>query len=262
MIVRFLLSGAALATFTLTASGAMAQSQPYERMGPQQDWTVDVGIGALYSDNSSGDTGGKGNVVPYIAANWRDRVYFSPFEGLGWNVVSTDTFRAGVQLRPRFSPDDIEGLSVERPDFGADAAVYAYQRLPGNIVVGGRVSRDVTDVSEGTEYHASVGHQRLTPIGVLNASAYVRGGDRKLADAYYGVTPAEALANGISAYAPDGGLQGAGATAVLIAPLNPRWAVGGLVNYERRLGDIADSPLSQNDDSWRVATFIVRRFGG
>lgn len=262
MFLRFLLSGAALATLTLTTSGAVAQTQPYERMGPQRDWTVDFGVGALYSENAGGDTGGKGNVVPYIAANWRDRVYFSPFEGLGWNVVDTDTFRAGVQLRPRFSPDDIEGLTLDRPDFGADAAVYAYQRLPGNIVVGGRVSRDVTDVSEGTEYHASVGHQRLTPIGVLNASAYVRGGDRKLADAYYGVSPAEALANGIPAYAPDGGLQGAGVTAMLIAPLNPRWAVGGLVNYERRLGDIADSPLSQNDDSWRVGAFFVRRFGG
>lgn len=262
MLVRFLVSGAAFAALTLTAPAAFAQSQPYERMGPQQDWTVDVGVGALYSQDSNGDTGGKANVVPYIAANWRDRVYFSPFEGLGWNVVSTDTFRAGLQLRPRFSPDDIEGLTLDRPDFGADAAVYAYQRLPGNIVVGGRVSRDVTDVSEGTEYHASIGHQRVTPLGALNVSAFVRGGDRKLADAYYGVSPAEALANGVSAYAPDGGLQGAGATAMLITPLNPRWAAGGLLGYERRLGDIADSPLSQNDDSWRVGAFVVRRFGG
>ncbi|MFN3559930.1 MAG: MipA/OmpV family protein [Brevundimonas sp.] len=261
MILRLSLSAVAVAAVLAAASGAAAQTQPYERVGPQQDWTVDLGVGVIYSQDSAGDTGGQTNALPYIAANWRDRVYFSPFEGLGWNVVSTDTFRAGVQLRPRFSPDDIEGLTLERPDFGADAAVYAYQRLPGNIVIGGRVSRDISDVSEGTEYQASIGHQRITPIGVLNASAYVRGGDRKLADAYYGVSAAEAALNGISAYAPDGGLQGAGVNAVLVAPLNPRWALGGLVNYERRLGDVADSPLSQNDDSWRVGTFIARRFG-
>ena len=252
----------AAAAVLTAASGASAQTHPYERVGPQQNWTVDIGAGAMFSQDSNGDTGGQTNAVPYIAANWRDRVYFSPFEGLGWNVVSTDTLRAGVQIRPRFGPDDIEGLTLDRPDFGADAAVYAYQHLPGNIVVGGRISRDISDVSEGTEYQASVGHQRVTPIGVLNASAYVRGGDRKLADAYYGVSTAEALANGISAWAPDGGLQGAGATALLIAPLNPRWAVGGMVNYERRLGDVADSPLSQNDDSWRVGAFVARRFGG
>ncbi|RZJ32457.1 MAG: MipA/OmpV family protein [Brevundimonas sp.] len=262
MTLRLTLSAACATLVLAAASGAAAQTQPYQRMGPQQDWTVDLGVGVMFSQDASGDTGGKTNAVPYIAANWRDRVYFNPFEGVGWNVVSTDSFRAGVQLRPRFGPDDIEGLTLERPEFGADAAIYAYQRLPGNIVVGGRISRDITDVSEGTEYHASIGHQRLTPIGVLNTSAYVRGGDRNLADAYYGVSTAEALANGIQAYAPDGGLQGAGATALLIAPLGPRWAVGGMLNYERRLGDIADSPLSQSDDSFRVGAFVARRFGG
>lgn len=249
----------ALAAF---ATEAAAQSEPFERTGPQQDWTVDVGVGAIYSQDAGGDTGGKANVIPYISANWRDQIYFSPFEGLGWNILKTESFRAGVQLRPRFGPDDIEGLTLERPDFGADAAVYAYQRLPGNIVVGGRVSRDVTGVSDGTEYQVSVAHQRWTPLGGLNASAYVRGGDQKLADAYYGVSSAEAVTNAISAYTPDGGLQGAGATLLLISPLGRNWAVGGLVNYERRLGDIADSPLSRNDDSWRVGTFVSRRFGG
>lgn len=174
--------------------------------------------------------------------------------------MRTDTFRAGVQIRPRFGPDDIEGLSIERPDTGADAAVYAYQRLGGNIVVGGRISRDISDVSEGMEYHASIGHQAVTGIGLLSSSLYVRGGDDKLAQAYYGVTPAQALADGIAAYAPEGGVQGAGVNLLLIAPINDRWAVGGLANYERRLGDVADSPLSLNDDSWRIGAFVARRF--
>jgi len=261
MRIRSLLPLSVAAAVTCLATPVLAQTAPYERVGPQQDWTVDLGAGVLYSQDSNGDTGGQTNAVPYIAANWRDTVYFSPFEGLGWNVVNTDSFRAGVQVRPRFGPDDIEGLTLERPDFGADAAVYAFQRLPGNIVIGGRVSRDISDVSEGTEYYASVGHQRTTPVGLLNATAFVRGGDRKLADAYYGVDASDALANGISAYAPDGGVQGAGVNLVLVAPLNKQWAIGGLAGYERRLGDIADSPLSENDDTWRVGGFIARRFG-
>jgi outer membrane protein len=240
---------------------ASAQTQPYQPAGPQQDWTVDLGVGVLFSQDSGGDTGQETRAVPYIAANWRDRVYFSPFEGLGWNVVSTPTFRAGVQLRPRFEADEIEGLDLDRPNFGADAAAYAYQRLSGNIVVGARVSRDISDVSEGTEYQASVGHQRTTPVGLLNTSLYVRGGDRRLADAYYGVSASEAAANAIEAYSPDGGLQGAGATALLIVPFSGSWAAGGLVNYERRLGDIADSPLSRSDDAWRLGAFVARRFG-
>ncbi len=262
MTARLLTGAAALLAIALSAGSAAAQTQPFEPAGPQQDWTVDLGVGGLLSQDSAGDTGSETRVVPYIAANWRDRLYFSPFEGLGWNLFSRPTFRAGVQLRPRFEADDIEGLTLERPDFGVDAAVYAYQRLPGNIVVGGRLSRDVSDVSEGTEYEASLGHQRATGFGLLNTSVYVRGGDRKLADAYYGVSAAEAAVNGISEWAPDGGLQGAGATALLIVPLRNAWAAGGLVNYERRLGDVADSPLSLNDDAWRAGLFVARRFGG
>lgn len=117
-------------------------------------------------------------------------------------------------------------------------------------------------VFSGTPHDPAIGHQRVTPFGLLNASAYVRGGDSKLADAYYGVSSAEAAANRISAYSPGGGLQGAGASLVLLVPVGDKWGAGALLNYERRLGDVADSPLSQSDDAVRTGVFIARRFGG
>lgn len=254
---------AVAALLAAAASPALAQTQPFERVMPAPEgWTVDVGVGALYRKDSSGDTGSRTTVAPGVLINYRDLVYLNPIEGLGWNVVNQDDFRAGVQLRPRFGADDIEGLTLDRPGFGGDVAAYAFKRLPGNIVVGGRVSRDVSGETDGTEYYASVGHQRATPIGLVQGSLYLRGGDARLADAYYGVSAVEAAANGIAAYSPGGGLQGGGVNLFVLAPLNPRWAVGGLVGYERRLGDIADSPLSQNDDTVRAGVFVARRFGG
>ncbi|MFN4041165.1 MAG: MipA/OmpV family protein [Brevundimonas sp.] len=254
---------AVAALMTAAASPALAQTQPFERVTPApQGWTVDVGVGALYRKDSSGDTGSKTTVLPGAMINYRDLVYLNPIEGLGWNVVNQDDLRAGVQLRPRFGADDMEGLNIERPGFGGDLAAYAYKRLPGNIVIGGRISRDISGETDGTEYQASIGHQRVTPVGLLSGTVYVRGGDDKLANAYYGVNAVEAAANGISAYSPDGGLEGAGVNLILLAPIAPRWAVGGLVGYERRLGDIADSPLSQNDDTVRAGVFVARRFGG
>lgn len=260
---RLALTAAAFTAAALTAGAALAQSQPYEQIRPAADgWTVDLGVGALYSKDSGGDTGSETRVVPWVSANYRDVIYLNAIDGLGWNAVKTDSFRAGLQLRPRFSPEDIDGLDLDRPDFGADVAAYAFQRLPGNIVVGGRVSRDVSDVSEGTEYYASVGHQRVTPIGLMNVSVYARGGDAKLADAYYGVSAEEAARNGIAPYSPGSGLQGAGASLFLLVPLNDKWGAGALVNYERRLGDVADSPLSEEDDTIRTGVFFARRFGG
>lgn len=253
----------AASALSLLSGAALAQTQPYESVRPEpQGWTVDLGLGAIYSKDSYGDTGTENVIAPWVSVNYRDRFYLTPLDGLGWNVVKTDDFRAGVQLRPHFAPEDIEGLTLERPDFGADLAAYAFKRLPGNFVVGGRVARDVTDVSEGTEYYASVGRQQVTRIGLLNTSLYVRGGDDKLADAYYGVSPAEAAVYGIEAYSPGGGLHGAGVSLFLVAPIGDKWGAGALVNYERRLGDVADSPLSQNDDAIRAGVFVARRFGG
>lgn len=256
-------SVASFAALSVMAGSAMAQTQPYERVTPAaQGWTVDVGVGVLYRKDSSGDTGSKTTVLPGAQVNYRDIVYANPIDGLGWNLVASDDLRAGVQLRPRFAADDIQGLALDRPGFGGDLAVYAFKRLPGNIVVGGRISRDISGETDGTEYYVSVGHQRVTPVGLLQGSLYVRGGDSRLAKAYYGVNAVEAAANGVSAYAPGGGVEGAGLNLILLAPLNDRWAVGGLLGYERRLGDIADSPLSRNDDTVRSGLFIARRFGG
>lgn len=130
---RLALTAAAFTAAALTGGAALAQSQPYEQIRPAADgWTVDLGVGALYSKDSGGDTGSETRVVPWVSANYRDVVYLNAIDGLGWNAIKTDSFRAGLQLRPRFSPEDIEGLDLDRPDFGADVAAYAFQRLPGN----------------------------------------------------------------------------------------------------------------------------------
>ena len=76
------------------------------------------------------------------------------------------------------------------------------------------------------------------------------------------VDAAQAARSGRAVYTPGGGLQGAGASLVLLVPIGDKWGAGALLNYERRLGDVADSPLSQNDDAFRGGLFIARRFGG
>ena len=126
-----LLALSAVAACTAFAGSALAQSQPYEQIRPEsQGWTVDLGAGVLYRNDSNGDTGSKTTVAPWISANYRDIVYLTPIDGLGWNAIKTDDFRAGLQLRPRFSADDIEGLTLDSPGFGADLAAYAYSVFP------------------------------------------------------------------------------------------------------------------------------------
>ena len=242
------------------AGAALAQAQPFTPVEAPKTWTAQVGAGVVYGTGVTDRTESDYRAVPWASVNYRDVVYANGLDGIGWNAVKTDSFRAGLQLRPRYAADDIEGSSLERPGFGADAAIYAYQRLPGNVVIGGRVSQDVTGDEAGLEYLASVDHQRVTPVGLLRASAYVRGGNDERIQRYYGVTPEQAPGSGFSPYTFEGGLSGAGATVLLAVPVGERFGLGGFVNYEQRLGDLKDSPLIENDHVWRAGLIGVVRF--
>lgn len=260
MSLRFTLALPILTAGILYAGAASAQSLPYEQVEAPARWKVDVGGGITHGFSATGNTGDDINFTAWGSASYRDVVYANGLDGLGWNALKTDDFRAGVQLRPRFSAGDIEGSSLERPGFGADAALYAFKRLPGNIVVGGRIQQDVTGDDAGMQYYGSVGHQRVTPVGLLSTTAYVTGGDGDRLQRYYGVTPAEAPGSGYAAYEPSSGLSGAGVAVLLAVPIGDRFGVGGFVNYEQRLGDTRDSPLIDDEGIWRAGLIGVIRF--
>lgn len=243
----------------LTAGTALAQALPYEEIEAPRTWRVDVGGGAIHGFSPTGNADDV-NWTFWGSANYREIVYANGLDGLGWNAVMREGFRAGVQLRPRFSAGDIEGSSLDRPGLGADAAVYAFARLPGNVVVGGRIGHDATGDDAGTTYHASLGHRRVTPVGLLQLTSYVNGGDSDRASHYFGVSPEQAPGSGYDAFQPGGGLTAAGAAALLAVPIGDRFGLGGFINYERRLGDVRDSPLVDGNDTWRAGLIGVMRF--
>lgn len=247
-----------VAALILPAGAALAQAMPYEPLETPRTWRVDVGGGAVHGFSPTGNTGDDVNWTFWGSANYRQILYANGLDGLGWNAVMRDDFRAGVQLRPRFAAGEIEGL--DRPGLGADAALYAFKRLPGNVVVGGRVAHDAAGDDAGTAYYASLGHQRVTPVGLLQLTGYVNGGDSDRAAHYFGVSADQAPGSGYDAFAPGGGLSAAGAAVFLAVPVGQRFGLGGFVNYERRLGDVRDSPLVDGNDTWRAGLIGVMRF--
>ena len=255
---RLVLAALASALLSLPAASALAQSMPYEAVEAPTTWKIDIGGGVVRGFSATGNTSDEFNFTAWGSASYRDVVYANGLDGLGWNAVKRDDLRIGVQLRPRFSAGDIEGL--DRPDLGADAALYAYKRLPGNIVVGGRVQHDATGDDAGLEYYVSVGHQRVTRVGLLQTMGYMRGGNDERVQRYYGVSAIEAPGSGFNAFEPSGGLSGVGGVVMLAVPIGDRFGMGGFVNYEQRLGDIKDSPLIEDDHVWRAGLIGVVRF--
>ena len=123
------------------------------------------------------------------------------------------------------------------------------------------------------------GHKGL--VGALGADKVWRDGDRyvfsvgprllvsdgRYQRAYFGVTPAAAVATGLPAYRPGGGIHGAALASGLDYQFSPRIGAFGFARYERLLGDAARSPVvrefgSRNQYSAGVGlnySFTVKR---
>lgn len=261
---RLRLSAGAALAIGLMAAPALAQTQPYEQVMETPEWSANIGAGAVYGFSPFGDDPDQVNLMPWADLNWRDSVYLNPLDGLGHNIVNGERVRAGVQLRPRYSgQSEIDELDL--PGLGADAAVYGFARIAGNVVAGGRVMRDVSGQTDSTSWQATVGHQGVTRLGLLQTTAYLRGGDGRASRAVYAVSAEAAAATGLPEFTPGGGPHGLGGALLLMTPIGENWGVATFANIERALGDAADSPLtrmsSNQEMAYRGGVFVVRRFG-
>jgi outer membrane protein len=80
---------------------------------------------------------------------------------------------------------------------------------------------------------------------------------------YFGVTPAESAASGISAYNPSGGFKGVGVEATGRYEFMPQWSLVGSLVYEKLIGDAANSPLVNlgSENQFTAKLGVAYKFG-
>lgn len=78
----------------------------------------------------------------------------------------------------------------------------------------------------------------------LSAGPRISFGSGRFADAYFGVTPGEALASGLGPFDAAGGILGLGAELRADYALSERWSIEGAVTYNRLQNSGADSPIT------------------
>ncbi len=86
-------------------------------------------------------------------------------------------------------------------------------------------------------------------------------GSTRFMDTYFGVSPEESQASGLRAYAPEGGVYGAGMELGARYLFNDRWGVEGAARWTRLMNGAADSPIVENgsDDQYQVRIDLTRR---
>jgi outer membrane protein len=189
-----------------------------------------------------------------------------------------DAFSIRLYSRNGLAFGPAANLQGKRKDSDVGAPVGDVKRT---IEVGGfaeylpsETVRLRADLRKGINGHnglvGSLGADRIWRDGdryVFSVGPRVLFSDAKFQRAYFGIDNAHALASGLPAYRPDGGVYAVAAASGLSYQFNPRFGAFGYARYERLVGDAAKSPIvrelgSRNQISGGVGlsyTFSVKR---
>jgi outer membrane protein len=140
------------------------------------------------------------------------------------------------------------GAALPKVGMAVELGGFVQQQFGENFRIHGEVRQAVS------------GHDGL--VAQLGADVILRDGDEwlfsvgprvkwaggKYHDAYYSVTPADALATGLPVYDANGGIHSAGVLAGAEMQFTPQWGIATYAGYERVVGSAGDSP-------------VVRQFG-
>ncbi|MDC0886434.1 MipA/OmpV family protein [Altererythrobacter sp.] len=178
-----------------------------------------------------------------------DFVFVAPDESFGFSLLEANGFSLGPSLgfEGKRSLGDVDGTLPE-VDFTVELGGFVNYQATENIRLRAEVRQAVN------------GHDGL--IGVLSADYIMRDGDKHLLsigprvtltdqtyqESYFSVLPSQSAISGLAAYDSDGGVQAVGGTISYLRQLSTRWGIYSYANYERLIGDPADSP-------------VVRQFG-
>lgn len=246
-------------------------------------WAVTVGAAPLIGPAFPGSDDYALSVFPDLRLNYKDKFFLSIPDGVGYNVVNTKNWRAGPLVKLRFGRDESSGgnpfiVAGDSDDLQGLGDVGPAGEAGGFLEYRGRRYGTRMELRQGFGAHdgwvadigASVRGFRKVPW--LGPSFWSYGpratfGSGDFVDPYFGIDAGQSAASGLPEYSAGSGIVSAGFGGALVHPVNQRLAVTFFANYDRFLGDTADSPLitergTENVFVLGMAVGYVFPFGG
>jgi outer membrane protein len=248
---------AALVAIMATAQSALAQTAftlpvpPFDvpmLPSPSGNWTVMVGIGGEYTPDFVGSNNGKALPVPIFSIRRAGSVdqFRGPRDSASIALLDVGNFRAGpafkyVSSRKSDKYAELTGLGDVKAAYELGGFVEYFPvdwlRLRSELRQGmGGHTGTVADVSADVIVPLI---QRLT----ISAGPRFTWKSTNATAPYFGVDAAQALASGLPRYDARGAAHSIGFGSQISYRINPQWEVHAYVEYEKLLGDAADSPL-------------------
>lgn len=260
---QFLLITVSTAILALTATISHAETSLRNAPLPSSTsgWLVGLGGGVIASPDYRGASTYRVRPIPAIAVRYGDDFALSGLEA-SYTGIRAGSWRAGAQARFRFGQEEadnrvaLSGLgdvdpSVELGGFvGYGQGPVTLKASFAHDVAGGHGGQVATlSAAYTTQLHRSSAGPVLFSVGpsVTWASA-------KFNRAYYGVDIRQSAGSGLAYYRPGSGLESAGLSMNLIAPLSRRITFIANAGYDRLVAKAADSPRVRERGSPSQAT--------
>ncbi len=244
---------AVLATACMLPGATMAQNIGKSGLPQVAGFPNMIGIGVGSTPDYVGADSRSVKAAPVLRYQLPDSHRYVSVLGplISVNLVNDRALHAGALLRYRFGRKDADDPVVRKLHEINDAVevgAFVSYGWSGKGAVPWKL-RASTSVSSGfgnrDGMRASIGGHFLTPVSrraLVGVGGSVNFIDGRTMRSFYGITPADSLASGLTAYQPGGGRSsqdfwiGAG---VLV---HAKWLVGGGAYWQHLRGNAADSP--------------------
>lgn len=217
-------------------------------------WSITVGVAPVLSPAWQGSRDMALSIFPDLRLNYKDVIFASIPDGLGWNVVNHDGWKAGSLAKLRFGRDEERGGSPFLITGGSDA-LRGLGDVDAAVEVGGFIEkragqwRGRIEVRRGFGGHdgvvadGSVAYQARRGRTIINVGPRATLASREYIETYFGIDALQSQRSGLRPYSASGGLLSYGVGGTVIRPLSRRSAVTLFTGLDQLGQNAGDSPL-------------------
>lgn len=225
--------------------------------GTASGWSATVGVAPVMSPVWLGSRDMSLSLYPDLRINYGETLFASVPEGIGWNAVNADGWRAGPLAKVRFGRDEEEGGSPFRIAGGSDD-LLGMGDVSATAELGGFVekrfgtrgpwrarleARRGFGGHEGMIADASLTYQARIGRSIVSGGPRATLASDDFTQTFFGIDAGQSSRTGLARYDADGGLLSFGLGGTVVRPLDRRSAVTLFTSLERLGDEAGDSPL-------------------
>ena len=248
----------AMASVLFCAGSVMAQGQPSERPAAAQEWTVSVGAGTLFNPTYAGDDNYQVSLLPNIRVAYGNKFFASVQEGVGYNVINKNGWRAGPLVKFDFGRDE-GGNSPFRVIGSETNDLDGFGQIDFTFEAGGFLQYATRDFSSQLELRRGVnGHEGFVgefevnrtgrntvfgKTGIFSFGPKLKFANRRYNQAFFGVNAAQSAASGLAQYNAGSGIVSYGVSGSQIILLSRKVSMVAFAGYDRLGSEANNSTL-------------------